>query len=93
MRDEGEITQEEADELCQAASSLFFTLLIEEAERHRCSVVMPRLLAPPAPVPAPEKFSAEALGESMAFLVRLGIVRKDDWGRMRLPIELDARID
>ena len=86
----GSISQEEADRLCLAASSLFFTLLLEEAAERGCSVMLPRLLAPRTPLPPPEQLPPAERKEGMDLLIRLGIVQQDEEGRARVPLQIET---
>jgi hypothetical protein len=90
MPHDGELSQEDANSLTQAASSLFFAVLLEEASEHNCSIVLPWLLTPPAPLPAPASLSPTERKEAMDFLIRLGIIQQDADGRARVPLQLNA---
>ena len=83
---EPELTQAEANELCHAASSVFFSLLKQEAARNNCTILLPSLLHPGESLTPLSSLDEELLHESMAFLVRLGIINVDDRGRASMPL-------
>ena len=83
---EPDLTQAEANELCHAASCIFFTLLKHEAARNNCTIILPSLLHPPESLPPLATLDEELIEEGMAFLARLGIIIVDDRGRACMPL-------
>ena len=81
---EDDISQTDADELCTAASAVFFALLRVEASRQRSVIALPELLCPKSRLPAPEDLDPDLLERATAMLLRLQVVEIDDRGRLRV---------
>ena len=72
-----DITQEGANQLCLAASCIFFELLRKESVQTGAEIVLPWHLTPPAPLPHLATFDEPLIQEATAMLIRLGIVLHD----------------
>lgn len=81
---EDDISQADADELCTAASAVFFALLRVEAARHHSAIALPELLCPTSRLPAPEDLAPDLLERATAMLLRLQVVEIDDHGKLRV---------
>ena len=78
------ITQEKANELCRAASCIFFELIRKEAAQTGAEIVLPWHLSPPAPLPHLNSFDEPLMQEAVAMLIRLGIVSRDAEENIRI---------
>ncbi|MCP4836973.1 MAG: hypothetical protein GY895_19665 [Phycisphaera sp.] len=81
---EDDISQADANELCTAASAVFFALLRVEAARHQSVIALPELLCPRSRLPAPEDLEPDLLERATAMLLRLQVVEIDDHGKLRV---------
>lgn len=81
---EPDISQADANDLCFAASSVFFALLEREAAEMKSRIILPSLLCPATRLPRPCSLDPEMVKEATAMLIRLGVVEIDDQGRIHL---------
>ena len=81
---EPDISQDDANNLCHAASSVFFALLEREAAELNSRIILPSLLCPASKVPPPCTLDPETVKEATAMLIRLGVVEIDDQGKIHL---------
>ncbi len=79
-----EITQESANELCRAASCIFFELIRKESIQTGVEIILPWHLSPPSSLPHLNTFDAPLIQEAIAMLLRLGIVARDAEENIRI---------
>ncbi|MEM1166049.1 MAG: hypothetical protein AAGI30_07135 [Planctomycetota bacterium] len=69
-----DITPEEVDRLCEAASALYYHIAFRHAMRTGRPVLLPELLCPKSSTPCVDAFSEDDIDEAERFLLRLGII-------------------
>ena len=80
-----DLTSQDANELCAAASAIFFSVVCCESERRRAPICLPELLCPERPeFQCPCRFDTDLLAAAEDFLLRLGVIYFDDHYRPRL---------
>ena len=73
-----DVTQDDADRLCKAATAVFFSVLRLESIRHDRPVIIPFHLLPDQAPPCPCTMCPELVREAEEFLIRLGVIEVED---------------
>lgn len=79
-----DVTQEDANRLCHAASCVFFALIHRESAETGAEVLLPWHCSSPHPLPSPTLLDETLVEAAVKMLLRLGIVAKDEDGTIRV---------
>lgn len=82
-------TQAEANELCTAASVVFFAILRSEATATRSVIALPELLCPAEALPPMAAFDPAVIEEATAMLIRMGVVDRLPDGSLGIQLHRD----
>ena len=82
-------TQAEANELCTAASVVFFALLRSEATATGSVIALPELLCPAEALPPMVAFDPAIVEEATAMLIRMGVVDRLPDGSLGIQLRRD----
>jgi len=89
MRDRfDDVTQDAANELCDAATSIFFAVACFESARRGGPIRLPWHLCPKRQPPCPCTLDPDLVNDAEQFLLRLGVIYFDDHCRARLSLSL-----
>ena len=69
-----DVTQEDANRLCKAATAVFFSVLRHESIRNDRPVIIPFHLLPDQAPPCPCTLCPELVREAEQFLIRMGVI-------------------
>ena len=78
-----DVSQEQANELCRAATAVYFAILYRESMEQKEPITLPLLMCPVTPPPCLCSLDEDLAQDATAFLIRLGIVHIDELGRPR----------
>ena len=79
-----QLSQDDADQLFEAAAAVFFAVLECESNRHPGPLLIPAWFCPSIEPPCTCNMDPAVVQEASNFLVRMGIMRIDDSGHLRL---------
>ena len=79
-----DLTKEDVDSLFEAAAALFFVILECESTVQMSPVLVPAWFSPAMDPPCPCTMDSALVEEATDFLVRMGIVRIDECGHLRV---------
>ncbi|MDG2029541.1 MAG: hypothetical protein P8J45_00910 [Phycisphaerales bacterium] len=83
-KEEGNLTTEAVDRLFAAAAAIFCAVVEYESNRSGRPVLVKAWFLPTKDVPWPCTLDPALTKEASAFLVRMGILKVDDAGHLRL---------
>ena len=83
-KEEKDLSGEDVDRLFDAAAAIYFTVLEYESNRRGTPVLVKAWFCPHKPLPSPCALDPVLTREASAFLVRMGILRVDEAGHLRL---------
>ena len=81
-----DLSAADADNLCTAASVVFFAVLQKEASRRRSLVALPELLCPEERLPPLGAFDPRVIEEATAMLIRLGVIERNPDGSLGIQL-------
>ncbi|MBG79775.1 MAG: hypothetical protein CMJ39_03570 [Phycisphaerae bacterium] len=79
-----ELSQEDVDRLFEAAAAVFFAVLDCESNLHPGPLLIPAWFCPSVEPPCTCGMDPAVVQEASNFLVRMGIMRVDESGHLRL---------
>ncbi|MEM7229127.1 MAG: hypothetical protein AAF432_09970 [Planctomycetota bacterium] len=77
------------DQLCEAATAVYYAVVCLEATRRGHPIPIPELLCPVGVPPCPCQIDPALLHEAEQFLVRMGMIYFDGQYRTRLTLDGD----
>jgi hypothetical protein len=78
------LTEQEANDLCLAATAVFFAVVRLESMRRGGPIRLPALLCPKTEPPCPCTLDPDLVVAAEQFLLRLGVIHFDEHDRPRL---------
>tara|TARA_B100001059_G_C17827911_1_gene582663 strand:- start:2553 stop:2834 length:282 start_codon:yes stop_codon:yes gene_type:complete len=85
-----DLTHEDVDRLFEAAAALFFVVLEAESTIQSAPVLVPAWFSPVMDPPCPCTMDSAIVEEASDFLVRMGIMRIDEGGHLRIVSHRDG---
>jgi len=74
LKPASEMTQDEINHFCRAASAVYFAIARAHAARTGGPVLVPDLICPAGRVPCVGQFDDDLLDEAELFLLRMGMI-------------------
>lgn len=74
LKPASEMTQDEINDFCRAASAVYFAIVRSHATRTGFPALLPELLCPRGRAPCVHRYDDATLEEAEKFLLRMGLI-------------------